>query len=181
MLPSSCSSSAGWSSSWSATQRAGIGSIQLGSGLRTSWPSLWLRFKPGLAWSVLSQHLSRGFEFKVVHRATTQASSSTGSDVCSSTRLQPGSSPCCTPLSPRRSPQLGGAIRPRRLRTLGPQGRPALKLPHHPEQRHQAPPPPVKPNPSLKRSANGRPPGPVWRYAVHFRQPGPGVLPLSPA
>ena len=36
-------------------------------------------------------------------------------------------------------------------------------------------------NPSLNRSANGRPPGPVWRYAVHFRQPGPGVLPLSPA
>jgi len=26
-------------------------------------------------------------------------------------------------------------------------------------------------NPSRKRSANGRPPGPVWRYAVHFRQP----------
>jgi hypothetical protein len=22
-----------------------------------------------------------------------------------------------------------------------------------------------------------RPPGPVWRYAVHLRQPGPGVLP----
>ena len=39
----------------------------------------------------------------------------------------------------------------------------------------------VRPNPSLKRSANGRPPGPVWRYAVHFRQPGPGVLPSSPA
>jgi len=39
----------------------------------------------------------------------------------------------------------------------------------------------VLPNPSLKRSANGRPPGPGWRYAVHFRQPGPGVLPLSPA
>ena len=37
------------------------------------------------------------------------------------------------------------------------------------------------PNPSLKRSANGRPPGPVWRYAVHFRQPGPSVLPLPPA
>ena len=36
-------------------------------------------------------------------------------------------------------------------------------------------------NPSLKRSANGRPPGPVWRYAVHFRQPGPGALPSSPA
>jgi len=39
----------------------------------------------------------------------------------------------------------------------------------------------MTPNPSLKRSANGRPPGPVWRYAVHFRQPGPGVLPSSPA
>ncbi len=38
-----------------------------------------------------------------------------------------------------------------------------------------------RPNPSLKRSANGRPPGPVWRYAGHFRQPGPGVLPSSPA
>ena len=39
----------------------------------------------------------------------------------------------------------------------------------------------LMPNPSLKRSANGRPPCPVWRYAVHFRQPGPGVLPSSPA
>ena len=39
----------------------------------------------------------------------------------------------------------------------------------------------VTPNPSLKRSANGRPPGPGWWYAVHFHQPGPGVLPLSPA
>ena len=37
----------------------------------------------------------------------------------------------------------------------------------------------LMPNPSLKRSANGRPPGPVWRYAVHFHQPGPGVLPLA--
>ena len=40
---------------------------------------------------------------------------------------------------------------------------------------------PMRPNPSLKRSANGRPPGPGRRSAVHFRQPGPGVLPLSPA
>jgi hypothetical protein len=38
----------------------------------------------------------------------------------------------------------------------------------------------VKPNPSLKLSPNGGPPGPVWRYAVHFRQPGPGVPPLVP-
>jgi uncharacterized membrane protein YkvA (DUF1232 family) len=39
----------------------------------------------------------------------------------------------------------------------------------------------VMPNPSLKRSANGRPPGPGRRHTVHFHRPGPGVLPLSPA
>jgi hypothetical protein len=41
--------------------------------------------------------------------------------------------------------------------------------------------PPARPNPSLKRSTNGRPPGPGLRYAVHFLSPGPGVLPLAPA
>ncbi len=41
--------------------------------------------------------------------------------------------------------------------------------------------PPVLPNPSLKRSANGRPPGPGRWYAVHFHRPGPGGLPLAPA
>ena len=39
----------------------------------------------------------------------------------------------------------------------------------------------VMPNPSLEARPNGRPPGPVWRYAVHFRQPGPGVPPSVPA
>jgi hypothetical protein len=39
----------------------------------------------------------------------------------------------------------------------------------------------VRPNPSLKRSANGRPPGPGLWYSVHFHSPGPGVLPSSPA
>jgi hypothetical protein len=37
------------------------------------------------------------------------------------------------------------------------------------------------PNPSLKRSANGRPPGPGLWHIVHHHSPGPGVLPLSPA
>ena len=37
------------------------------------------------------------------------------------------------------------------------------------------------PNPSLKRSANGRPPGPATGYGVHFPVAGPGVLPSSPA
>ena len=40
---------------------------------------------------------------------------------------------------------------------------------------------PKTPNPSFKPSPNGGPPGPVWRYAVHFRQPGPGVPPSVPA
>ena len=40
---------------------------------------------------------------------------------------------------------------------------------------------PVQPNPSLKRSANGRPPAPGRWYSVHFHRPGAGVLPLSPA
>ena len=39
----------------------------------------------------------------------------------------------------------------------------------------------VRPNTSFKPSPNGGPPGPVWRYAVHFRQPGPGVPPSVPA
>ena len=42
-------------------------------------------------------------------------------------------------------------------------------------------PPTVMPNPSFKPSPNGGPPGPAWRYAVHFRQSGPGVPPLVPA
>ena len=37
------------------------------------------------------------------------------------------------------------------------------------------------PNPSLKRSTNGRPPGPGLWHTVHFHSPGPGVLPPVPA
>ncbi|CAD5373991.1 hypothetical protein RA210_U400006 [Rubrivivax sp. A210] len=40
---------------------------------------------------------------------------------------------------------------------------------------------PLMPNPSLKRSTNGRPPGPGRWYSVHFHRPGPGVLPSAPA
>ena len=36
------------------------------------------------------------------------------------------------------------------------------------------------PNPSLKRSANGRPPAPGRWYAVHFHRPGAGGTPSSP-
>ena len=38
----------------------------------------------------------------------------------------------------------------------------------------------VLPNPSLKLSPNGGPPGPGRRYPVHCRQPGPGVPPSVP-
>ena len=37
------------------------------------------------------------------------------------------------------------------------------------------------PNPSFKPSPNGVSRGPRWRYAVHFRHPGPRVTPLVPA
>ena len=37
------------------------------------------------------------------------------------------------------------------------------------------------PNPSVKLSANGRPPSPSHRYGVHFLWLGLGVLPSSPA
>jgi hypothetical protein len=36
------------------------------------------------------------------------------------------------------------------------------------------------PNPSVNRSANGRPPTPGRWYAVHFHRPGAGGLPSSP-
>ena len=39
----------------------------------------------------------------------------------------------------------------------------------------------VPPNPSLKRSAIGRPPGPGPWHTVHSHRPGPVVLPLSSA
>ena len=39
----------------------------------------------------------------------------------------------------------------------------------------------VRPNPLFKPSTNGVPRGPGWRYAVHFRHPGPRVPPLVPA
>jgi hypothetical protein len=35
-----------------------------------------------------------------------------------------------------------------------------------------------RPNLAVKRTRSGTPPGPGRRYAVHFRQPGPGVVPL---
>ena len=45
----------------------------------------------------------------------------------------------------------------------------------------QCPPRAALPNPSFKPSSNGVPRGPGWRYAVHFRHPGPRVTPSVPA
>jgi hypothetical protein len=39
----------------------------------------------------------------------------------------------------------------------------------------------LRPNPSLKRSANGMPPRPGLWHIVHFHSPGLGVTPPSPA
>ena len=37
----------------------------------------------------------------------------------------------------------------------------------------------LRPNPSLKRSDDGRTPGPGWRKCTAYRQTGPGGLPLA--
>ena len=111
--------------------------------------------------------------------------------VCSASRVARSAyePPISVSSSARHHPNRGGVARRRRWRRDDC---------HHPgsscrvslRKRRQSslgtrnagsPPCPVLPNPSLKRSANGRPPGPGRRYAVHFRRPGPGVLPLSPA
>jgi hypothetical protein len=63
-----------------------------------------------------------------------------------------------------------------RLRLL----RKAARFPVHRSGCSICPAPPLLPNPSVNRRANGMPPSPGRRYAVHFRQPGLGVLPLSP-
>jgi len=39
----------------------------------------------------------------------------------------------------------------------------------------------MRPNPSLKPSPNGKPPGPRYSAGMHFLQRGPGVSPLAPA
>ena len=66
-----------------------------------------------------------------------------------------------------------------------PQGRSVARL-NNPPQHHATIPAKAtvraaRPNTSLKRSANGRPPAPGRWYAVHFHRPGAGVLPSSPA
>ena len=48
------------------------------------------------------------------------------------------------------------------------------------QAKHQRSPSAAQPNPSLKARPNGGSPGPVWRYAVHFRQSGPGAPPSVP-
>ena len=52
--------------------------------------------------------------------------------------------------------------------------------PAHHQINHLVSPARARPNPSVNRSANGRPPWPGPGYAVHFPSPGQGVLPLSP-
>ena len=71
--------------------------------------------------------------------------------------------------------EAGGNMR-RALKTAVPPG--LLECQQRPRPYSEKP---SAPNPSLKLSTNGRPPGPGHRYGVHFLWPGPGVLPLAPA
>ena len=71
--------------------------------------------------------------------------------------------------------EAGGNMR-RALKTAVPPG--LLECQQRPRPYSEKP---SAPNPSLKLSTNGRPPGPGHRYGVHSLWPGPGVLPLVPA
>ena len=57
---------------------------------------------------------------------------------------------------------------------------PCLQVPWNSPPSQVRAPPPALPNPSVNRSANGRPPAPGRWSAVHFHRPGAGVLPSSP-
>ena len=57
---------------------------------------------------------------------------------------------------------------------------PCLHVPRNSPHSQLRGPAPALPNPSVNRSANGRPPAPGRWYAVHFHRPGAGVLPSSP-
>ena len=95
----------------------------------------------------------------------------------------------------RAEPTLGGMQSPysrprgarKKIRSCGFQAAvatcpsPCLHIPRNSPHSHLRAPDPAWPNPSLKRSANGRPPSPGRWYSVHFHRPGLGVLPSSPA
>ncbi len=65
--------------------------------------------------------------------------------------------------------------------TLPTTTRPSAPASREPTRRYQRLEWTVMASPSLKRSARGSPSGSVWRYAGHFREPGPGVLPWPTA
>jgi len=80
-----------------------------------------------------------------------------------------------------RSPQSAQRLcHPLRIKvTPSPQSRPLRLWNFHPRKAMQLL-RQVGPNSSVKGSANGVPPSPGHRYAVHFRWPGLGVTPSSP-
>ena len=85
-------------------------------------------------------------------------------------------SPCSQPRGARRAIRSCGSQAA--VATCPP---PCLHMPRNSPHSQLRAPAPAWPNPSLKRSANGRPPGPGLWYSVHCHRPGPGVLPSSPA
>ena len=96
--------------------------------------------------------------------------------LCAETTLGRMQSPCFQPRGARK-----------KVRSCGSQAAvatcpaPCLHMPRNSPHSQLRAPAPAWPNPSLKRSANGRPPSPGRWYSVHFHRPGLGVLPSSPA
>jgi hypothetical protein len=91
----------------------------------------------------------------------------------------------CTASEAEYFSQLVGPPQPPVLRSSGPGRRRLEGTACQGQQRgagstHGGPQTPARPNTSVNRSPNGRPPSPGRWYAVHFHRPGLGVLPLVP-
>ena len=152
-MPSFCCTSRSSSLSCSGCLQCSSGTGAVGSGQTFSggaWFTFWQLvsscFKLGSVATAASPCSNQVCESRLAKLAMSAASSSTGLSGCFTTKAPYGflrwSIRSLVPLSLGR----GGAFDP-----------------PHAQQRA------ATPNPSLKPSANGRPPGPVWRYAVHFR------------
>jgi len=136
----------------------GLGQITSGGAYSISWQLVSSCFRHGWAATVVSRYSNQICARRPAKLAMSAASSSTGFSGCSTTKLHCGSLLWSTPSLVLLLLGHGGAI-------------------HQTYAKHRM----ATPNPSVKLSTNGGPPGPGRQYGVHFCRPGPGVPPLAPA
>jgi hypothetical protein len=163
MSSSSCisglfsSSSSGYRPLSSATGEAGLGSTTGGCAWPTLRPSQLSSCRRGSASTARSHYWNPSYENERVRQPTRAASFNTGFSARCTSRAHFRPSHLPTHVLQRWCSGPCGVTRPRGAKVVA-----------------------ATPNPSLKWSTNGTPPGPGRQYAVHCCQPGPGVVPLSP-